>query len=82
MFAKEVKTLFEKRMERKIVLSEGAVSAIAEVRPNDDDMEITLFAGGFVVLFDKVEVTDTYGLDLYFRGNCVAAVDVREWRLC
>lgn len=80
MYAIDVKKLIEKRNDVEIKVSDGPVSAIANIRPNDDDMELVLFGGAFVVVFDKVRITDPHGIELWLQGGCVASMDVTEWR--
>lgn len=77
--ASDVKALIDKRIETVFTVSEGALSALAVTRPNDKNMELDLFAGGIIVIFDDVKVVDSTDLELCFKGYPVAYVDVTEW---
>lgn len=79
MKARDVKALIEKGTKTVFTVSGGPISALAVFRPNDKNMELDLFAGGIIVIFDDVKVVDFYDLELCFKGYPVAYVNVSEW---
>ncbi len=82
MYSTDVKELIEKKKNVKFSVSKGPVSAIADFDEYEDEMVLVLFGGAIAILFDRVETTDCCGIDLYYNGNCVAAINVSEWSVC
>lgn len=80
MYATDVKKMIEKRNDVELTVSEGPVSAVVHIRPNDDDMELSFFGGALIIVFDKARITDPHGIELWLDGRCVASLDVTEWR--
>lgn len=82
MYATDVKALIEKKKNVKFSVSKGPVSAIADFNEYEGETGLTLFGGAIAILFDRIETTDCCGIDLYFEGKCVAAINVSEWSVC